>query len=98
MVQKLEDLYSQELRIDLMPASTLADLRPAHDAYRAAATRGAFIVSVLQGDVDEGAHVLLEERILESLSEARTVYENFISQHPEAAHFDFVANPPNAPS
>lgn len=93
MFQKLEDFYTQELRIDLAPAALLAELSPQNEAYRAAAEREAFFVSVLQGDVQEGAYVLLKEQAFDHFSEARAFYKSLISENPNAAHLDFVAYP-----
>lgn len=93
MFQNLEDFYTQKLRIDLAPATLLAELCPQNETYRAAAEHDAFFVSVLQGDVHEGVYVLLREQNFDSLSEAQAFYKSLFSEHPTAEYFDFVAYP-----
>ena len=93
MLQKLDDFYTQDVRIDLIAASRLADINPTHAEYRAAAARGAFVVSVLQGDVSESVYAPLLERMCDTLAEARLFYDNLASEHPDAKCFDFVVHP-----
>jgi len=93
MFQKLEDFYSQDLRIDLTPAERLAALNPEHLPYCAAAERGAFIVSVLQGDVYESVYTQRMEQFFDTLAEARSLCERLQAKHPSAAYFDFVSFP-----
>ncbi|MFG6532155.1 MULTISPECIES: hypothetical protein [unclassified Sulfitobacter] len=50
MFKKIANFYSQNLRIDLAPASILADLSPENETYRSAAERGDFVVCVAQGE------------------------------------------------
>ena len=93
MLQKLDDYYTQDVRIDLVAASRLADINPKHPEYRAAAARGAFVVTVLQGDVYESVYAPLLERAFDTLAEAQLFYDNLSSEHPDAKCFDFVAHP-----
>tara|TARA_R110002124_G_C8957156_1_gene513757 strand:+ start:2724 stop:3065 length:342 start_codon:yes stop_codon:yes gene_type:complete len=93
MFQKLDDFYTQDIRIDLAAASQLADVNPENAAYVEAAARGAFIVSALQGDVYESVYTPLLERTFDTLAEARLFYDNLASEHPDAKCFDFVAPP-----
>lgn len=93
MFQKLEDFYSQDLRIDLTPAKRLAALNPDHLPHCAAAERDTFIVSVLQGDVYESVYAQRMERFFDTLAEARSFYEQMKAEHPSAANFDFVSFP-----
>lgn len=51
MIEKIADFYSQRLRIDLAPASILADLSPQNETYCFAAERGGFVVCVAQGNL-----------------------------------------------
>lgn len=96
MLQKLDDFYTQALRIDLVPASHLAGLNPQNTEYRDAAGRGAFIVSALQGEVFESVYAPLLERTFDTLAEARLFYAKLASEHPDAKCFDFVAHPSGA--
>ena len=56
MLETLDDFYTQDLRVDLVAASQLADLNLKHTEYLAAAARGAFVVSVLQGACSQVKH------------------------------------------
>ena len=93
MLQKLTDFYTQDIQINLIAASRMADINPKHPKYLAAAARGAFVVSVLQGEVYEGVYASLLERTFDSLAEARLFYDNLASEHPDAKCFDFLAYP-----
>jgi len=93
MLETLDEFYTQDLRVDLIAASQMADLNPKHPKYLAAAARGAFVVSVLQGDVYESVYAPLLERFFDTLAEARLFYNNLASEHPDAKCFDFVAHP-----
>jgi hypothetical protein len=93
MLQKLDDFYTQGVRIDLVAASRLADINPKHPECRASAARGAFVVTVLQGDVYESVYAPLMERTFDTLAEARLFYDKLASEHPDAKCFDFVAHP-----
>ncbi len=93
MLETLDDFYTQDLRVDLVAASQLADLNQKHPEYLAAAARGAFVVSVLQGDVCESVYAPLMERTFDTLAEARLFYNNLTAEHPDAACFDFVEHP-----
>jgi|AntAceMinimDraft_1070359.scaffolds.fasta_scaffold113860_1 hypothetical protein len=93
MFQKIEDFYCQEIRIDLIAAQQLASLNPKHIQYCSAAESGAFVVSVLQGDIQEGVYSVLMEHFFDTLAEAQQVYAILISENPGATHFDFVAHP-----
>ena len=93
MLETLDDFYTQDLRVDLVAASQLADLNPKHPEYLAAAARGAFVVSVLKGDVYESVYAPLLERTFDTLAEARVFFDGLASEHPDAKCFDFVAHP-----
>ncbi|MEM5545027.1 hypothetical protein WNY61_20070 [Sulfitobacter sp. AS92] len=93
MVKKIKNFYSQDLRIDIVPASMLAALGPQNETYCATAARGCFVVSVAQGDVHEGVYVLLTEQAFDGLLEAREFFETLCSEHPTATYFDFVTHP-----
>jgi len=93
MFEKIKDFYSQDIRVDLAPASMLADLCPQNEAYCSAAARGSFMVSISQGDVHEGVYVPLLERPFSSISAAREFLEGLRSEYPTATYFDFVAHP-----
>jgi len=93
MFQKLADFYTQQLRIDLIPAKRLAELDPGHERYRVAADRGAFVVSVLQGEIHEGVYASRMVTFFDTLAEARGFYDRLITENPDAAHFDFVSRP-----
>ena len=93
MFKKIQDFYSQDLRIDLTPAALLAKMGPKNAAYQPAAERGAFVVSVSQGDVHESVYVLLSEQVFDSLSEAHTFFETLRFEHPTAQFYDFAAHP-----
>jgi len=94
MFQLLEDFYTQAVRINLNAASQLAVLNPDHASYCAAAERGDFIVTVLQGDVYESVYVARFERIFETFVDAKSFYEHLILEHPDAAHYDFTVTSP----
>lgn len=74
MLETLDDFYTQGLRVDLVAASQLADLNPKHPEYLTAAARGAFVVSVLQGDLYESVYAPLMERTFDTLAEARVFF------------------------
>lgn len=93
MFQKLADFYTEKIRIDLIPAERLAALDPGHDRYRSAADHGAFVVSVLQGEIHEGVYVPRMEGFFDTLAEAQEFYDQLITENPDAAHFDFVSHP-----
>ena len=93
MFKKIANFYSQNLRIDLVPASILADLSPENETYRSAAERGDFVVCVAQGEPQESVYISLAEQIFSQLSEARDLFESLRSAYPAAAFFDFVAYP-----
>jgi hypothetical protein len=93
MFQKLDDFYTQNIRIDLIAASRLADVNPGNADYREAAVRGAFVVTVLQGDLHESLYTPRLERTFDTLAEARAFYDLLVSEHPDAACYDFVAHP-----
>ena len=90
--KKIANFYSQSLRIDLVPASLLAELSPDNETYRSAA-RGDFVVCVAQGEPQESVYISLAEQIFSQLSEARDLFERLHAAHPTAAFFDFVADP-----
>lgn len=94
--EKLEGFYTEQLRIDLVPAAQLAAMNPSNEPYRTAADRGAFVVSVLQGDIHEGIYTPLQERFFDVLTEARDVYTALVVDNPGAASFDFVSDPTGA--
>ena len=91
--KKIANFYSQSLRIDLVPASLLAELSPDNETYRFAAERGDFVVCVAQGEPQESVYIALAEQIFSQLSEARNLFERLHAAHPAAAFFDFVADP-----
>ena len=93
MLQKLDDFSAKDVRINLIAASRLADLNPKHPEYLTAAARGAFVISVLQGDVYESVYVPLMERTFDTLAEARVFFDSLASEHPDAKCFDYVAHP-----
>ncbi|WPZ31840.1 hypothetical protein T8A63_20365 (plasmid) [Sulfitobacter sp. OXR-159] len=93
MFKKIANFYSQSLRIDLVPASLLAELSPDNETYRFAAERGDFVVCVAQGEPQESVYIALAEQIFSQLSEARNLFERLHAAHPAAAFFDFVADP-----
>jgi hypothetical protein len=93
MIEKIADFYSQRLRIDLAPASILADLSPQNETYCFAAERGGFVVCVAQGEPQESVYISLAEQIFDHLSEAQELVEILRSAHPTAAFFDFVTYP-----
>lgn len=94
MFQKLADFYTQKIRIDLIPAERLAQIDPGHARYRSAADRGAFVVSVLQGEILEGVYAACMEDFFDTLAEAQEFYDQLITANPDADHFDFVSHPP----
>lgn len=91
--KKLEGNYTEEFRIDLASAAQLAALNPDSVPYRTAANRGAFVVSFLQGDIQESIYTLLQECFLDVLTDARDVYTALVADNPGAASFDFVSDP-----
>ena len=93
MLETLDDFYTQDLRVDLVAASQLADLNRKHPEYLTAAARGAFVVSVLQGDLYESVYAPLMERTFDTLAEARVFFDSLASEQPDAKCFDFVAHP-----
>lgn len=93
MFEKIKDFYSQDIRIDLAPASMLAELSPQNKTYRSAAARGGAVVSILQGSVHESVYVSLAEQVFDSTSTAQAFFEALRFTHPTAIHFDFVAFP-----
>lgn len=93
IVEKIENFYSQDLRIDIAPATMLAALDPQNETYCATAARGCFVVSAAQGDVHESVYVLLMEQAFDGLLEARECFETLCSAHPTATYFDFVTHP-----
>lgn len=98
MFQKLDDFYTQDVRINLVAASRLAELNPENGDYRDAAARGALVVSVLQGDIHESVYTQRLERTFDTLAGAKAFYDLLVSEHPDAACFDFVAHPPSIAS
>lgn len=93
MFEKFPDYYTQALRIDLISAVRLFELKPEHSPYAAAAERGAFVVSVLQGDIYESVYARLWEQSFDTYAEAKEMFGHLIDQNPDAANLDFVANP-----
>jgi hypothetical protein len=84
MFQRIEGFYTQEIRIDLVAASQMAKLNPNDPAYCAAAERGAYIVSVLQGDNYEGFYGLLLERTFDKLDDAKSFFNLLALENPDA--------------
>lgn len=95
MFQLLDDFYTQAIRIDLIAASQLAKLNPENTKYRDAAKRGAFVVTVLQGEVYESVYTSLLEKIFETFAEAKSFYDRLGAEHPDATCYDFTV--PGAP-
>lgn len=91
MFEKFDGYYTDQLRIDLASAAELAALNPSIEPYRAAASRGAFVVSVVQGDIHEGVYSPLFERFFEVLTEAQELYDALVADNPSACCFDFVS-------
>lgn len=91
MFEKIEDFYSQDIRVDLATASMLADLNPQNAIYRFAAARGGFVVSISQGNVHDSVYVSLAEQVFDSISTAQEFVEALRRRHPTATYFNFVA-------
>jgi hypothetical protein len=87
------DFYSHDIRIDLIAASEMANLNPKNAGYRAAAERGAFIVSVLQGDIYESVYTLRLERAFDTLATAKSFFDYLVSENPDAQTCLFVDIP-----
>jgi len=66
MFERLENYYTQNIRIDLTSAERLATLNPDVVEYRKAAKNKNYVVSVLQGDVQEGVYTLRMEKIFDT--------------------------------
>ena len=62
MFERLENYYTQNIRIDLTSAERLATLNPDVVEYRKAAKNKNYVVSVLQGDVQEGVRRIAMKR------------------------------------
>ena len=90
MFERLENYYTQNLRIDLASAERLAKLNPDDVEYRKAAQNQNYVVSVLQGDVQESVYTLRMEKIFDTLDEAQKTFEKLTKENPDAASFDFV--------
>lgn len=91
MFHLVEDFYTQAIRIDLTAASKLAALNPGDANYRAAAERGAYIVTVLQGEAFDGVYSARLEQVFETYAEAKSFCEELSAEHPEASHDDHAA-------
>ena len=90
MFQLLDDFYTQAIRIDLIAASHLAKLNPGNTTYHDAAKRGAFVVTVLQGEVHESVYMARLEQIFETFAEAKSFYDRLGAEHPDATCCDFT--------
>jgi len=89
-VRKTRKYYTQNIRIDLTSAERLATLNPDVVEYRKAAKNKNYVVSVLQGDVQEGVYTLRMEKIFDTLDEAQKTFVKLTKENPDAASFDFV--------
>ena len=90
MFERLENYYTQNIRIDLTSAERLAKLNPDDVEYRKAAKNKNYVVSVLQGDVQESVYALRMEKIFDTLDEAQKTFVKLTKENPDAASFDFV--------
>lgn len=95
MFQLLDDFYTQAIRIDLNAASQLAKLNPKDAKYCTAAERDAFVVTVLQGEVQENVYVARLEQVFETLAEAKSFFDRLGAEYPDATCCDFTV--PGAP-
>lgn len=90
MLKRVANYYTQALRIDLMPAAMLCALNPEDEGYREAAVRHAFIICVLQGDIEESVYIKLDEWCFDLLSDARAYLAKLQAADPDAICFDFA--------
>lgn len=82
------------LRIDLIAARELCALTPGNARYSHAAASGAFVVSVLRGDILEGVYTPLREEVFDSYAAAQAAVGRLAAGRSDAVIFDFVARPP----
>ena len=92
MFERLENYYTQNIRIDLASAEQLAKLNPDNVEYQKAAQNKNYVVSVLQGDVQESAYTLRMEKMFDTLDEAQKTFVKLTRENPDAAYFDFVTD------
>lgn len=93
MIDRLEDYYTQNIRIDFTSAEQLAALNPDDIDYHNAAKTNRYVVSVLQGDVRESVYSTLLEEMFDTFDEAQRTFLRLINENPDAAYYDFVPKP-----
>ncbi|WP_114961166.1 hypothetical protein [Tritonibacter mobilis] len=90
MFERLEDYYTQSIRIDLTSADQLARLNPENVEYRIAAQNNRYVVSVLQGDVQESVYSTRMQKVFDTFDEAQQTFLTLLRENPDAEYFDFV--------